>query len=162
MSYRVNVSVGILVDPDPGLLPLAPGVVEEVQDLLVVQLHELRGHFELRWRLAPLLGLGLPPLDPVKQLLHGPRDDPQRRGHRLGQLEARSHRVGLAGARLAVRHHSRVESEMKKNGIVKQYQGIKIITFLSNSWCKFKTPGTFIIFFNGAFSKGERKRHIRR
>ena len=109
------------MNPNARLFSLASGVVEEVEDLLVVQLHELRGHLKLWRRLSHLFGLFLSPLNPLKQLFDRPRDDPEGRGHRLGQLEARAHRVRLAGARLTVGQHGRIVPEMRKEKQLKKY-----------------------------------------
>ena len=94
-SHRVNVPVSILVDPHPRLLPilhLGRVVVEQVDYLFVVQLHELGADFEL-WHLgSSLLGLILPRLDPVKQVTDSPWDDSHRCA-RAAHLKSGAHCV---------------------------------------------------------------------
>lgn len=84
ISYRVDVPVCILMNPDARLLaqalPGGGGVVEEVEDLLVVELHELRGDLELRDGDAALARLLAPPLHALEQLADGARDDAEARG----------------------------------------------------------------------------------
>ncbi len=101
-----------------GLAGTAANVVEQVEDLLVVELHELSGHLELGRGEAGLFGLGLAGVDAVKQLTHRPRDDPDGGLRGRGQLKSGSHRVGLSTSGLSIRQDGCIvpETIKAKNG----------------------------------------------
>ena len=79
--------------------PVHPRLVQQVQDLLIVELHELGGDFEVGGGLAGLPSGLLSLAHPSEEVIHGAGNDTDRL--RAGiHLKPGAHRVRLAGARL--------------------------------------------------------------
>ena len=79
--------------------PINPRLIQQVDDLFIIQLHELSGDFEVGGRLTGAAGGLLSLGDPSEEVVHRPRDDTGGLGTGV-HLEPRAHRVRLAGARL--------------------------------------------------------------
>lgn len=77
-------------------------IVEKVQYLLIVEFHELGGHFEFGNSDPFISSLFSTSLDFGKEVFHSPRDNPDLMTWLSGKIEARSHGVGLAASSLPV------------------------------------------------------------
>ena len=115
LNYRINVPVRIFMNSNSGFVLgtsaiaflRAADVIEQIQNFFIVQLHELRGHLELRHRDPLLPGLILSGPDPLEQVAHRPRDDTLLHWG-LSQFKPGPHGVRLAAARLSVSQHGRI------------------------------------------------------